>query len=675
MAQQNLKRQINAVRRKVVQNFLLVWLDTSITTSNKDAQNTLQQLRSVVNDITLFTDSNECVAFMQDVQMEKVFVITSGSLGQALVSCIHPMAQVSVIFIFCGDQRRHEKWATEWPKIKGVHTEIEPICKALQVVAKQCNQDSIAVSFVPVGTDGISNTDLDRLDPSFMYTQLFKNALLDMQHDREAVQYLVRYCKDKYAKNPVQLELIREFGRKYTSAKAIWWYTQEGFTYEMLNRALRLLEADILVNMGFFMHDLHLQIQQLHQKQINEYGMKPFIVYRGQGMSNSDFEKLQKTRGGLISFNSFLSTSKNKQTALNFAQRTTANAGMVELLFIMNIDPDVTSTPFANIRNESFFKVEEEILFSMHSVFRIDDVKIIAGGNQLFEVRLTLTKDDDPHLRILTERFRHETEGSTGLHRIGKLLMQVGELDKAEELYQSLLAQTSTEVDVGLYCSQLGSIKNSQGEYRVAVQFYEKALEIRQQTLPADHSSLATSYNNIGLAYKNMGEYSKALSSYEKALDIRQKTLSANHASLATSYNNLGAVYHDMGEYSKALSFYEKALDIRQKTLPTNHPLLATSYNNIGLVFHNIGEYSKALSNHEKALDIWQKTLPANHPSLATSYNNIGLVYNGMKEHSKALSFYEKALDIRQKTLPSTHPHLLSVRESVESLKRKVSKK
>jgi tetratricopeptide (TPR) repeat protein len=40
-----------------------------------------------------------------------------------------------------------------------------------------------------------------------------------------------------------------------------------------------------------------------------------------------------------------------------------------------------------------------------------------------------------------------------------------------------------------------------------------------------------------------MGEYSKALSYYEKALEIAQETLPANHPSLAASYNNVGLVY------------------------------------------------------------------------------------------------------------------------------------
>ena len=114
---------------------------------------------------------------------------------------------------------------------------------------------------------------------------------------------------------------------------------------------------------------------------------------------------------------------------------------MVGLLFIMTIDPKVTSTPFAKIQHYSYFQVEREVLFSMHTVFRIDDVKRIAGENRLFEVQLTLTKDDDPQLRILTERLHKEIRGSSGWDCIRRLLIQVGELENAEELYHSLLGQ------------------------------------------------------------------------------------------------------------------------------------------------------------------------------------------------------------------------------------------
>jgi tetratricopeptide (TPR) repeat protein len=81
-----------------------------------------------------------------------------------------------------------------------------------------------------------------------------------------------------------------------------------------------------------------------------------------------------------------------------------------------------------------------------------------------------------------------------------------------------------------------------------------------------------------------MGEYSKALSYYEKALEIRQKTLPANHPDFAQSYNNIGSVFDSMGEYSKALSYFERALDILQRSQPPNHPNIKTVKKSIEIV-------------------------------------------------------------------------------------------
>ncbi|CAF0770711.1 unnamed protein product [Adineta steineri] len=419
---------------------------------------------------------------------------------------------------------------------------------------------------------------------------------------------------------------------------------------------------------GFFLRDVHEQIQQLYEQQVNSYGTKPFLVYRGQGFMKSDFEKLQKTKNGLLSFNNFLSTSIDKVVSLEFAECASTIPDTVGILFIMSIDPCIKSTPFASIKEVSYFKEEDEILFSMHTVFRVVAIEQKDNQNQFYQVELELTSDDDQQLRLLTDRIREEAVGNNGSGRLAGLLHNIGQFNKAEELYNVLLEHTSDEGEKALYCNQLGIVKNDQGDYEKAVWYHEKALEIDQKILPSNHPSLASSLNNIGNVYDRIGEYSKSLSSHEKALEIYKKTLPSNHPSLAASLNNIGNVYDRIGEYSKALSSHEKALEIYKKTLPSNHPSLATSLNNIGYLYEMMGEYSKALSSHEKALEIDEKALPSNHPSLATSLNNIGNVYNRTGEYSKSFSFYEKALEICEKTLSSNHPDLAALYNNIGML-------
>jgi tetratricopeptide (TPR) repeat protein len=641
-------------RQRIAQNVRLIWLDAKIDLSNKDCQTMFSELRNVVNDVHIFTQRDDCIDFLTEIDDMKAFLIVERTLSQQILSLIHDIPQLDDVYIFSNKKFDHKQWANTWVKVKGIYTEFMPMCESLQQAVKQCNRDSISVSFLNVG-EGVSSQNLDQLEPSFMYTQLFKEILLEMEHDDQAIKNFTAYCRSGDYAPP---NSITRFENDYNANSAIRWYTDQPFIFSLLNCALRMLEGGTIIHMGFFIRDLHRQIEEIHQKQMNSYQGKSFVVYRGQGLSAVDFNKLLKTKSGLMSFNNFLSTSKERDVSLGFAKSVLGKTDTVGILFQMSIDLSVSSTPFASIEEISQFQTEVEILFSMHTVFRIGEIRQMEKNNSLYEVELKLTSDDDRQLRILTERIREEARSDTGWRRIGGLLIKLNQFDEAEELHRVLLEKTSDEHTKALNYNQLGYIKLGQCDYEKALSFYEKSLEIRQKTRPPNHPDLAASYNYIGNLYQNMGEYSKALSYYEKALEIYQKTLPPNHPDLATSYSGIGLVYQNMGEYSKAVSFYEKSLEINQKTLPPNHPNLATSYNNIGLVYQNMEEYSKAVSFYEKSLEIYQKTLPPNHPDLATSYNKIGGVYEKMGEYSKALSFYEKSLEIRQKTLPPNHPLL-----------------
>src|SRR3954465_10242621 len=85
-----------------IQNFRLVWLDSTINKiNNSDYSNTITKLRQVVNTVTQFADIDECIDFVSDIDDEKIFVICSGELGQTTVSVCHYMAQVNCFYIFC----------------------------------------------------------------------------------------------------------------------------------------------------------------------------------------------------------------------------------------------------------------------------------------------------------------------------------------------------------------------------------------------------------------------------------------------------------------------------------------------------------------------------------------------------------------------------------------------
>ncbi|CAF1445093.1 unnamed protein product, partial [Rotaria sp. Silwood1] len=513
--------------RRILQNFLLVWLDANLQESDNDFKNSLQHLRKIVASITTFTDAQECVNFLSEIKKEKVFMIVSGSLGRQIVPEIEALPQLEAIYVFCGNQSVHEQWAKKISKVKGVYTKIEPICQALEIDRQRCDQAMIPVSF-------------NGLDPLFMYTQLLKEALLEIEDDdKKSIKDLTDYCREQDDISEDQIKLVE---REYRDHTPIWWYTAETFIYPMLNRGLRQMDVDIILKMGFFIRHLHKHITELHRDQ---QGNMPtnFQVFRGQGLSIEDFEKMKKTKGGLMSFNNFLSTSRNREISFkNFARPAAFNTNSVSILFIMNIDTAIctkSSTSFAEVSKVGYYKdKEEEILFTTHAIFRIDRIERIHDNHsdRLYEVNLTLVDNQDDDFNKLTAHIREDVNSKApkrGWSQLAFILLKLGEPAKAEKLYKILLPQATSD------------------------------------TARADYN------HKLGWAYYDMGEYSKALSSYERSLEIRKIALPPNHPDLASSYNNIGNVYNKMGEYSKALSSYERSLEIRKIALPPNHPDLA----------------------------------------------------------------------------------------------------
>jgi hypothetical protein len=233
-----------------VQNHLLIWLDPNIDESIDFYQNAITQLRTIIDSVSTFSDLDQCVDYLTDVVREKIFMIISEDISEQVVPCIHDISELDTIYIFSNNEFEQEHLFIQWPKVKTKCTQIISIGKAIRQAVERCDRDSIPISFVSAD-DGTSDVNLDELDSSFMYTQVLKEILLNEEYNEQSIKDLVNYWRPLYIGNNKQLKFIDEFKRDYRSDMSIWWYTRDVFIYGILNRALRTLEADVIIKMGF----------------------------------------------------------------------------------------------------------------------------------------------------------------------------------------------------------------------------------------------------------------------------------------------------------------------------------------------------------------------------------------------------------------------------------------
>ena len=648
--------------RRFLRNLVLIWLKQNIDINDQECEYLQTQLSGVIDTVELCTDLDQCIDLCTELEDVKVLMILPDIFVQQLIYRAYDIPQLYCIYVLCREPSLSEELIKAKPKLKGFFRTIHDICELIRRNTRQYDHNSVPVSVI--SANDCSTQNLNELEPLFMYSRLLKEILFDMDRHLHTKERFVQFLREKYQTNAANLAIINEFEHNYQPASAIWWYTRGCFLFQMLNQALRDMNSDIIIKMGFFLHDLHQQLEKLHACQ--SITSIPAIVYRGQGMIKSDFDKICRSVGGLLSFNAFTSTSISEQVSYSFCPLPPQDPDTVPVLFEMKIEPTLQSTVFALLNNVSYYSdSENEVLFSMHTVFRIENIEQI--NDVLWRVKLVLTNDEDPALKRLGERIHEETSGSTGWSSLGKLLIQVGHFNEAQEVYLTLMESLSTDDYEGLASCyhQLGMISNGKADYREALYLYQKAIEFYRRKIPANHIAIASAYSNIGAVYYKTGQCPKALEFYEKTSQIYHDSLSMNDPSLGTLYSNIGTVYESMGKNTQALEFYQKSLNIRRQVLPPNHPSLATIYRNIAVLHEKLGESSKALELYEKALQIQEKTLPPKHPELGITYNNIATLYDTMGNFTEALKYYKKDLNICLEIHPNHHPAIGTVQQNM----------
>lgn len=449
---------------RMVQNVCLIWLDNNIDeVGNVDCQNTLVQLRWMVSNTHVFNDEEKCLDFIYKTKHDRICMIISGSLGQNIVPIVHPISSIDSIFIYCGNKSLHETWVKKWSKIKGVYTNITPICEILEKIVQNYRLTSIALYYLDVDDHSSRSTEGEQFYRTFTLTHVLKELIGKMNFDQTNLQQWITYCRSNLLTNEHASKHLDILEQKYQNLSPIWCYAHDEFLSTILNRSLRVFDVNIIIKLSFFIRDLHEQIDRLHREQFIDSGLKQsFTVYHGQGLHKGPAEQMIRTKKGLIIFNSFLCASTDRRLTHDFAHRAMKDPNSVGLLFVMTIDPSKTTVPFAFINSVTGFEGKDEVLFPMHTVFRIRDIQSMGDNNRLVQVGLTLSNDSYDNLYGLNGQLPNKSMANIQMwDYLGQLLIKLAQFDRADEMYNLLFRMTTDDKEKELFHQQLGKIKDA----------------------------------------------------------------------------------------------------------------------------------------------------------------------------------------------------------------------
>lgn len=170
----------------------------------------------------------------------------------------------------------------------------------------------------------------------------------------------------------------------------------------------------------------------------------------------------------------------------------------------------------------------------------------------------------------------------------------------------------SRKSETSLKSYHLGNLYLKQGRFSKAEKSYLRSIKLE--------GNLGKTYNNLGIAQKNLGKMEEAKISLQKAIQL--------DPSLFEAYNNFGNILLGMDKINEAINFYEKALEI--------NPHYQNAYNNLGTAWQRLGQVKKAAEYYHKALKI--------NPNDIDALNNLGTALFSRKKIKSAIKTYRKVL-------------------------------
>ncbi|KAJ9472998.1 UDP-N-acetylglucosamine--peptide N-acetylglucosaminyltransferase [Diplonema papillatum] len=183
------------------------------------------------------------------------------------------------------------------------------------------------------------------------------------------------------------------------------------------------------------------------------------------------------------------------------------------------------------------------------------------------------------------------------------------------------------------------SCKYHTGRHKEAMDDAKKALQLATEGVE-DLELQAAAHSNLGLCYQMLEDTDAALKHHQAHLGIAR--MMGNLTAEGTAHGNLGNVYKTRGEQNKAIDHFERDLSI---ALETGDVLAqGQAYDNLGLSCQKLGEYTLAVEYHAKALLAMQQLQYKAGEAEANAH--LGAAYEKLGELKLAIQHHHTHLEL-----------------------------
>jgi tetratricopeptide (TPR) repeat protein/tRNA A-37 threonylcarbamoyl transferase component Bud32 len=242
------------------------------------------------------------------------------------------------------------------------------------------------------------------------------------------------------------------------------------------------------------------------------------------------------------------------------------------------------------------------------------------------------------------------------LGRMGWSLLEMGRnLEGEKALDDALQAALATRHDDLLpeISANLIWATGFEGRYGESDKWMRFASSTIERTNNTQSVAYSWALNNMGVIYQLQGRLVEALEYQQRARDIKEKALGSDDPDVAGSLGNVALALNAIGRSTEALTICNRSIQIHRRAQGDSHPGVADGLSNRGEILYSLGRLTEALTSYQEALAIWQKEFGMDNASVAYAFTGIGRTLTGLGRSAEARPLLEKALSIRQRHDPN----------------------
>jgi CHAT domain-containing protein/Tfp pilus assembly protein PilF len=198
----------------------------------------------------------------------------------------------------------------------------------------------------------------------------------------------------------------------------------------------------------------------------------------------------------------------------------------------------------------------------------------------------------------LAEELGNQTSTAIALFNLGSAYLTLGDHTQALSHYERGLALVPpTDKDLRQAILQgLGVLHRRQGNYELALDYYQQSLRLAEEIGSKD--SLSLTLNNLGMTYRLQGKPDLALAHYQRALALSEETGVKGRQGMIL--NNIGIIHRARGQYDQAIKAFEQSLKLRE-SIGEREGAAYVLYS-LAFAHQKQGRFQEALAYAERAI-------------------------------------------------------------------------